>query len=174
MKVITRRLLKHDSISIKQKGYHGCGELCTKGARQIRLFADQGVKRFIVCMDADGADPKPAHDRVLECVIRPSGVSDASCIVVPVQELEAWILADNEAVACVIPSFKFSACSNPESVASPKEYLERLSRQGRSRPLYSHATHNERVAEHLDLERLWRVCPSFRCLYEFVSGAASE
>ena len=171
LKVIVRRLLGNTSIRIRQKGYAGCGDLCQKGARQLRVFADQGATRFVVCHDADGPDPAPARERVLTKIVRPSGLEGSSCIVVPVQELEAWLLADEEAVAKVIPSFTFNQISNPESVVSPKEHLEALSRKGRTQPLYVHALHNEHVAEHLDFDKLHRKCPSFHPLEDFVARA---
>jgi hypothetical protein len=171
LKIIVRRFLADASIRIKQKGYHGCGDLCANGARPLRAFADQGATRFVVCHDADGPDPEPACKRVLEKVIAPAGLQESSCIVVPVQELEAWILADETAVRKVIPSFDLRATANPEQVPGPKEYLEDLSRTGRSRPLYIHAIHNERVAEHLDFDTLYKKCPSFRGLHEFVAKA---
>ncbi len=90
------------------------------------------------------------------------------CIVIPVQELEAWILADIECASKVFPSWKPSPIHNPEGISKPKEHLEKLSRDSKQRPRYRHAIHNEQVAKHLDLEKVARKCPAFTVLAAFV------
>ena len=57
-------------------------------------------------------------------------------IIIPVQELEAWILADAQAVTKVSPG-QPDDVQNPEAVVKPKEYLQRASRQANSRPRYA-------------------------------------
>ena len=88
---------------------------------------------------------------------------------IPVQELEAWILADIECVTNVIPSWKPNLVSNPEGISSPKEYITRLSRDSRRKPLYMHAVHNEKMAAYLDLPKVAAKCPSFCVLRDFVT-----
>ncbi len=169
LKVLVRRLARNESLSVKAKGYSGCAEMLRKGARQLKLFRSLHCTRFIVCHDADGPDPRPKRDLVRERIIRPSGIDAGYCIVVPVQELEAWILADIESASNIFPSWTPPAIDNPEQVLSPKEHLEKLSRDSRQRPRYSHATHNERMAAHLDLVKVSKKCPAFRQLEAFVA-----
>jgi hypothetical protein len=168
LKVLVKRLAGNDSLRVKTKGYGGCAEMLRKGARQLRLFQDFNCTRFIVCHDADGPDPNPHRELVQQRIVTPSGINEGCCIVVPVQELEAWILADIEAVTRIFTSWVPSPIENPEQVASPKEHLEKLSRDSRQRPRYSHATHNEKVAKHLDLNKIRAKCPSFKVLNDFV------
>ena len=171
LKVLVRRLAKDESLRIKGKGYSGAGELLRKGAKQLNLLKVlHSCKRFIVCHDADGPDPEPKHALVNERIVKCSEVSDACCILIPVQELEAWILADIESAVNVFPSWRPAAIQNPEKIASPKEHLEKLSRDDKQRPRYSHAVHNEKMARHLDLEKVRRKCPAFSVLVEFVCG----
>jgi hypothetical protein len=61
-----------------------------------------GWQRFIVCVDADGPDAAPRHKVILAQVIKKAQVPSETCVLVPVQELEAWILADIEQVSEVI------------------------------------------------------------------------
>ena len=89
LKVLVRRLAGDPSLRIKGKGYGGAAEMLRKGARQLRLFRDLQCTRFIVCHDADGPDPSSRQELVRQKVVKPSGISDECCIVVPVQELEA-------------------------------------------------------------------------------------
>jgi hypothetical protein len=169
LKVFVRRLAANESLPIKGKGYGGCGEMLRKGARQLRDFQERGCTRFIVCHDADGPDPTPKRELVRDHIIKPSGICRDYCIVVPVQELEAWILADIESATAIFPSWKPSAISSPEQIACPKQHLEKLSRSSNQKPRYTHAMHNERMARHLDLGKVSQKCPAFRELATFVA-----
>jgi hypothetical protein len=169
LKVLVRRLVGNDSLRIRGKGYGGSGKMLQEGARQLRAFRNLGCSRFLVCLDADGPDPVPVRNNASARIVRPSGISDGCCIVVPVQELEAWILADIECAAQIFPSWKPAAIPNPEHVVNPKEHLEKLSRDSNQRPRYSHAVHNEKMARHLDLRKVSQKCPAFRELEKFVA-----
>ena len=174
LKVLVKRLAGDESLSVQTKGYSGCAEMLRKGAKQFRLFRDLGCNRFIACHDADGPNPAPKHRLVAKAIVKPSGIDEECCIVVPVQELEAWILADIECASAIFTSWKPPAVPNPERVPNPKEHLERLSGEGKSRPRYSHATHNQRMAKYLDLKKVSRKCPSFRVLEDFVAGEPGD
>jgi len=169
LKVIVRRLRKDESISIKGKGYDGCGQLLRKGARQLELLAELGCSHFIVCYDSDGHSPLSRFNEVVERVVKPAGVMEKSCIVIPVEELEAWLLADIEAVVNVCKSWRPGPIPNPERIPSPKEHLEKLSRDSKHRPRYSHAVHNEKLSKYIDLDKVSRKCPSFKPLEDFVT-----
>ncbi len=168
LKVLVKRLAGNDSLTVKTKGYGGCAEMLRKGAAQLRLFKSLRLMRFIVCHDADGPDPEPKRRLVVERIVKPSGLRSGCCIVVPVQELEAWILADIECAARIFPSWRPAPIENPEGISRPKEYVERLSREGKQRPRYSHAVHNEKMALHLNLKKVAAKCPAFRELVDFV------
>lgn len=170
LKVLVRRLAGNARMRVGTKGYGGCAELLKKGTKQIQLFHALGHERFIVCHDADGPDPSPKRKLVESRIIEPSGIGDRCCVVIPVQELEAWILADIECAPKIFQSWQPKEISSPETIARPKEHLEHLSRDGKPRPRYNHTAHNERMAEHLDLEKVFRKCPSFRILAKFVQG----
>jgi len=166
--VIVRRLAGNESLPIKTKGFGGSGGLLTKGRRILELMAAQGCDRFVVCIDADGPNPQPNYQRVVESVTEPAEVDAAACIVIPVQELEAWILADIQAVSRILSSWTPQPVKNPEGIAKPKEHLVRLSRKKNAKPRYITTVHNGRVAEYLNLGEVMRKCPSFLPLREFV------
>ncbi|HZZ44039.1 MAG TPA: DUF4276 family protein [Tepidisphaeraceae bacterium] len=170
--VVIIRALLGNGIKIAHKGFHGCGELCKKGAVHIELFKAKGAKKFIVCHDSDRSIPSEVETKVRREIIIPSGVNADACIVVPVQEIEAWIIADEKAISRVIPSFQLNPVAHPETRESPKEWLENQSRVRTVRPLYSHAVHNPRVAAHMDYEKVAMKCPSFRPLMAFVRACA--
>jgi hypothetical protein len=95
-------------------------------------------------------------------------------IIVPVEELESWIIADEDAISRTIPLLAIPTQRHPESIRSPKEWLVEKSRAGRSRPLYAPATYNHQVAQHLDIAKVERKCPSFRELTQFVRNAGKS
>lgn len=169
LKVLIKRIASDNSLTVRTKGFSGCGEMLRKGASHIRLFERLGMSRFIICYDADGADPDERRNVAISRIAVPAGVTDF-CIVVPVQEIESWILADLSAVTNVILSWRPEDHGNPESVADPKEQIERMSRGANKKPRYSHATHNPIVVRYLDLDKIYQKCPSFRPLRDFVSS----
>ncbi|EDN72911.1 hypothetical protein BGS_0398 [Beggiatoa sp. SS] len=175
LKVLIQRLAREENVSIKTKGYNGCGEMLTKGGKQLKLFAKLGCNRFIVCYDADDDERENRYQEVVKRIIKKSGLTglkteEIICIVIPVQEIEAWILADIEAVTHIFQNWHPKPISNPESIDSPKEYLEKISRDSKKRLRYNHATHNEKVAQYLDLEKVFKKCPSFNPLKELVES----
>jgi hypothetical protein len=181
LKVILRRLLdRHRSRSkFSLKGYHGWAQMFRKGISQLKLFAAQGCQKIVICFDADGPTDKGRvrRQKIDRELIKPSKVSIPCCAVVPVQELEAWVLADLAAVSKIMPSWRpTSSFPEPERIVNPKERLEKLSRDPKTRyQRYVPSIHNEKVAEFLDLEVVEDKCPSFARLVAFVrKGTAND
>lgn len=168
---LIRRHLANQSLPVKPKGYEGCATMCRKGARDIKSWVRSGigVSRVVVCHDADCNSPADVRTKVLREVIEPSGFDGPACIVVPVQEIEAWIIADEQAINKVIPKFRFKGHPLPESINNPKEWLRAQSRAARSKPLYSSTTFNPAVAERLSLEVVAKKCPSFRSFLDWLN-----
>jgi Domain of unknown function (DUF4276) len=170
LKTMVRTLKNDQGLKVKGKGYGGCGNLLKACARDIKELHRQGYKKFVVCHDADGQPPEEIRQTVLERVINPGGlVLSSDCIVlIPVQEIEAWILADLSSVSNIFKGWKPQGISNPENISKPKKYLEKLSRDHKLRPRYSHAIHNSRIAKYLNYEVIKSKCPSFRPLLQFL------
>jgi len=156
LKVLIRKLANNEKIAIKTKGYRDCGEMLKNGKKQLNLFKNLGCCRFIVCYDADCEKPEKRYQQVVECIITPSGLKNEAiiCILIPVQEIEAWILADIEAITQIFKNWQPKSISNPESIHNPKEHLEKLSRDAKGKPRYNHAVHNEKVAQYLNLDKV--------------------
>ena len=174
LKVLVRKLAGDDRLPVRAKGYGGSGELLNKGAKDLGTFKRLGVTRFIVCHDADGPDPVSKRSLVIQRIVRPSGLGEECCIVIPVQELEAWILADIECASKIITSWHPEPIESPESIANPKERLENLSRDSKRKQRYFHRTDNERIAAYLDLKKVATKCPAFQVLLAFVKKAAPK
>ena len=122
LKVLIRRLANNEKLPVFVKGYSGCGEMLRKGASQLKLFAGKGVVRFVVCYDADRGNPVAreleARQKVWDKALA-DGIHGECCIVVPIQELEAWILADLSSVSKVITSWTPKDVSSPELINDP-------------------------------------------------------
>lgn len=163
------KLAGSERLKVMMKGYHGCGQLLRKGARDVDEFWRQGCERFVIAYDADRDDPVARRAEAYLRVVEPSrAASSTCCVVVPVQEIEAWLLADVSAVTKKWPNWRPEPIANPERVRDPKETLIKLSRDSQQRPRYSNAVDNPRLARLIDLEIVEKKCPSFRVLAEFV------
>lgn len=173
LKYIVKRLAGDESISVKTKGYAGGPKMLSKGKRQLKSFSLLGVTRFIICYDSDRESSKDRHNEAMTKIVKPSGIANPSsscCIVIPVQELEAWILADIQAASKKFSSWKNSPeINNPESINDPKEHLISLSKKY-SKHVYSQALDNPPMAKVIDLEKVRQKCPSFKPLYEMVKN----
>jgi hypothetical protein len=162
LKELVRRLANDPRLKIKGKGFANCGELLKKGSKQIQFYRQEGFTRFIICYDADRENPEKRFYEVLEKIVNPAGVDGTFCVLIPIQEIETWILADIQAVTKVFPGWvPVKDIPNPESIQDPKEHLIKLSRNKNMRPRYIHDIHNQKVAQYIDLEMVERKCPSF-------------
>jgi hypothetical protein len=169
LKILVRRVAENERLPVYTKGYNGCAQLMRKGARDVAALAEEGWHRFVIAHDADRMTAEARHAAVWARVVKRSqAMPGCCCVVVPVEELEAWILADVEAVTKEWPAWRPKPVASPERIESPKEHLERLSRDAQHRPRYSHKTHNPVIAPHLDLAMVERKCPSFCVLSRFV------
>lgn len=173
LKVIIKRLAKNDSLKIKHKGYKGCANMLRDGWKDLKAYSQLSyITHFIVCYDKDDSKGQTRYEEVINKIIKPSGLKNKKvCILIPIQEMEAWILADIESVTKVISSWKpAEKFQSPELIESPKEKLTKLSQTKSSKPLYDYVTHNQQVFKHIDLEIVKKKCPSFAELYEFVKN----
>ena len=170
LKIIVRRLKKDNAVPIMVHGCGGCEELLRNGAKRLLAFAESGCTKYIVCCDVDGGNPIAKHQQVLKKVVSSARLQTRCCIVIPVQELEAWLLADIPAVSKVCTGWRPKHIDHPEQITSPKEHLEKLSRDSKRRRRYNHAIHNEQLAKYINLKTVSKKCPSFRPLEQFVQS----
>lgn len=167
--VLIRRISGNNRIKIKEKAYDGCGDLLSKGARAIQTLHEIGISRFIICYDSDDGDPLAKYNEVVSKIIRPAGVTSTFCALIPVREIEAWLLSDLDAVKKIFNSFRVGkSIVNPEGDTNPKRTLEKLLRREDNKPCYSGSVYNPKIASHTDLKMLATKCPSSIPLFELV------
>lgn len=171
LKEISRRIVPK-TMKIQGFGFGGCGGLRRKGASHLLRYQDLGARAYIVCHDADTNKPESVSKAVLNDVVIPSGIAQGLCIVVPVQEIEAWILADTAAIRRAVTRLDIKPHASPQTIDHPKDYLVNLSKQGRGRSIYRPADHNKEVAKYLNFDELNSKCDSFASLYAFLRAVA--
>lgn len=170
LKRIIKRISGNERIQIRGKGFDGGSELLKDGAKSIRALSKiPGIKKFIVCHDADSCCNKKKTSEIYEKVIIPSGIEDRKILaLVPTSMIESWILADINACRNIFRGMSLQKeIAQPESIRDAKDELARICRE-RTIPKYSNATHNQLIANHLDLQKVYQRCPSFRGLAQAV------
>lgn len=172
---IVRRIVDDASILIRGKGFDGSGELLKRGASQLQLYRDLNYSKFIACYDADGGCPANKKQELIDRVFVPSGIQKNCCVaLIPIHMIESWILADIGAISKVIKNWRVTKeIKNPESIRYPKKHLEELS-EIHHKPRYNHVTMNPAIAKHLDINTVFKRCPSFRPLHEFVRNGVGN
>ncbi|MCX7098711.1 MAG: DUF4276 family protein [Methylococcales bacterium] len=177
LKVLIKRLAGDKPLTIEGKGFGSCGNMLNKGARFLNTYSNQAkFSKFIICHDRDKSSYQSVYKNVDDRIIKNAGINNKEiCILIPTEEIEAWILADIKAVKNVISSWPHNKIDgSPEDIKNPKEVLQSLSRIDKPRPLYNHVLHNEKIMGYLDLAVVKNKCPSFAELAAFVeSGKAN-
>lgn len=173
LKVLIKRLKNNKSVKIKSKGFGGCSKMLRDGWKTLKLFDKSGCSQFIICYDRDKETVQQRHEEVVRQIIKPSGIKKDKliCILIPIEEIEAWILADVQAVSSVIPSWRpTEKFPNPESVINPKGKLTQLSQTKKAKPLYIYTVHNQKILQYIDLGIVKKKCPSFKVLADFIEN----
>jgi hypothetical protein len=171
IEVMIKRISRQSKMRFAKKSFDGCGNLLREGAKHLKNLAAAGVSQFIVCIDADGKEVSERQAEVRTRIFDAASFKQEECnaaIVVPVQEIESWILANASAFNKPFPTWNLKDHKKPESIQDPKRVLEKSTQMHNGRPRYSPKTHNRVAAEHLDIGKLCEVCPSFKNFHAFV------
>lgn len=163
------RKITHSGMPVSGRGFTGASQLLKDGSRSLKaLAALPQNKVFIICVDADELDGEKRKIEVNERIVAASGVKKSCAVIVPTWEIEAWILADINAAGKIFGKWKdLPEIRHPENLKDAKEQLVRMCRKGATPP-YNHATHNQRIAPHLDLVKVYSRCKSFRPLMDII------
>lgn len=154
----TAKIIAENSFSFARFVGHGCGAL----RRKCRAWAENLVRRGCQCVvimhDSDGGDERQLRQE-LEQQIKKSGVQ-CGVVLIPIEEVEAWLLADPEAIKSVFNMRKLPRVpKRPERIKNPKEFLGLIVAKG-SKSHYLNTIHNRKIAAEQTIGTLGR-CPSF-------------
>jgi hypothetical protein len=167
----TGKLMPANRFSFAHFVGHGCGAL----RRKCRAWAENLLKRGCQCLvlvhDLDEENEGRLRQE-LEARIRPVGIKPV-VVLIPVEELEAWLLADPEAIRITFNMRRTPRIpANPERIHSPKEYLGRIVSK-LSKSEYLNTLHNRKIAANQRLTTLDR-CPSFARYPVFIRNAGGK
>jgi len=155
-----------NSYGVKRFVGHGCGKLRAKARMWAENLYQRGCRLLIVVHDLDTSSLNALREQILAAVT-PCPIP-IYLVVIPIRELEAWLLADHQAIRA---AFKIKASvpmiRNPEALIRPKEHLRNLVEQRLGKGSYVNTIHNKRIAEKSSVINLRR-CTSFRPLECFL------
>ncbi|MEJ0049602.1 MAG: DUF4276 family protein [Methylovirgula sp.] len=145
----------------------GCGKMLGKADAWSKNLYDQGCRYLILVRDLDKENPATLHGSLVSAL--GDILSKSRIVVIPVREIEAWLLADNEAIFRAMKLKKILApIANPEAVADPKKLLARLIYTNSEHTRrYINAIHNEKIAAECSYDSLLR-CNSFKPFAQFI------
>ena len=160
------KIIDDNSFSIKRFVGKGCGKLRKKCHVWSAMLNDSGCDHLFVLHDLDENNEKQLRQQ-LENSVRDSGFTNP-LIIIPVKEMEAWLLADERALQ---NTFNLQKCPktihNTEAINNPKEHIRDLIwALGRKR--YLNTVHNVRIAEVMTIASL-RKCRSFLPLEKYIT-----
>lgn len=149
---ITAALLRPHVIGFKKFVAGGCGKLRRKCAAWARILVERDCSWIIVVHDLDQNSEQQLRQQLSAAVV-PAG-AQATVVLIPKREIEAWLLYDARAIAATfrrrpVPSLP----GNPENLTDPKKHLSDLVWKAYRR-VYLNTVHNALIAQHISVERL--------------------
>jgi hypothetical protein len=163
---IAGKIAKRDFLVKKFVG-KGCGKLKKECKSWAKNLKEQHCTLLVLIHDLD-KNEAPYLQKQLMQALSPAPIKD-NLIVIPVREIEAWLLSDEDAIRSAMNlRIKVPHIANPESLDNPKEHLGRLVEQkSEGRKHYLNTVHNKKIASLLRIENIRR-CKSFLPLEQFL------
>jgi hypothetical protein len=163
---ILNKYLTSNEYKIKKFVGNGCGKLRNKCSSWTKTLFSSGCDYVFIFHDLDRYNEKELR-KTLEIKVCPKEYVN-SLIVIPREELEAWLLSDAKALKTVFDLPKEpNKIGNCELIESPKEHIRDLVYKiGKKR--YLNTVHNKKIAKEICLENL-KKCKSFEPFGTFIS-----
>jgi hypothetical protein len=146
---------------------NGCGRLRNKCRQWADNLRERGCSLLVFAHDLD-ANSHAQLRAILQAALGESPLRPF-IIVIPVREIEAWLLADQKAI-CSAMNIRgtIKRIKNPEALLRPKESLrDIIYRASKKKITYLNTIHNEKIARQCELPNLRR-CESFKPLQKFI------
>lgn len=140
----------------------GCGPIKRKTPGWCKNFHLKGCTGVLLVHDLDRnneADLRATLERVMT-----QSTTLRRAVVIPIEELEAWLLSDTDAISNAMKLPKsLKAVPHPEKIDSPKEFIrDSVYRVSNKKVQYVNSVHNGLIAERIDVALIRKKCPSFR------------
>lgn len=155
------------NVSADQHVGKGCGPLKKKALGWCKSLLAKGCTRIILIHDRDRNDATRLRNQ-LEEVLK-NAPQATKVVVVPEEELEAWLLSDVDAIKKAMSLRKsIKIVHHPENVDSPKEYIrDQVYKTSNKEVQYVNSVHNKLIAKELDVTLVYKRCPSFAPFHGF-------
>ena len=154
----TCKLIDESSFSFKKFVGHGCAKLRKKCSVWASNLLTRGCSHLIVIHDLDTADLNALHEELSAAIAHAN--FEASLILIPIREIESWLLTDPEAIATV---FKLR-----KAPKLPKKKLAQIV-WASGKKQYINSIHNAKIAKESRIQ-LVRKCKSFSPFPKFVAN----
>jgi len=167
-KIIIHRIAKSDNVGVKKFVGQGCGRIKRKCGAWASILKTKGCHYLILIHDLDRNDLDDLRLKIEEAV-SPCPI-EPYLICIPIEEMEAWWLADPKAIRTALKLDKIPKVKgNPQHIASPKEHIGVLVRKcSKNKKVYLNTKHNAKIAAYLDFSKAMR-CDSFVPFFDFVT-----
>lgn len=165
---IFQKYMKYSEYKLKKFIGYGCGKIESKCDSWVQDLIGQGCNYIIVVRDLDDENELELNQRLTKKI--DSKASEPWVLVVPVREMEAWLLTGATVLKNVFKLSKIPKIhSNPETYPDPKKVIADIVRKYRinKNVSYSNATHNPLIAQKLSLAQI-RKCKSYKVLDKFI------
>ena len=108
----------------------------------------------MVAHDLDDYNETRLHAELNKAIV--DARAQATVVLIPRREIEAWLLYDAEAIALAFNEHASPKLPNdPELLPDPKDYLRKLVSKEYDKE-YLNTKHNELIAKHINITRLRR------------------
>lgn len=168
LKILIQRIVNKENLKIRKSISNGCGKLRRKAASYAVNLTNRGCNMIIVVHDLDRNNHMDLKNELEGIVAESPAKYNFICI--PIEEIEAWFLSDPKAIKDTfhldkIPNIK----GQPESIKSPKEYIEEIvfSHSNKTKR-YINTKHNRLLSANISLDSINDKCSSFKELNEFL------
>lgn len=167
LKILAKKVLGK-SVSLSYFVGKGCGPLKRKTPGWCKALWLKGCKHVLLVHDLD-QNEKSSLRQNLERILQPAPQS-FKAVVIPTEELEAWLLSDTGAISRALNIQKvMREIHHPERISSPKEYMGELIRKSSNgKKIYVNTVHNPLIADQLDVSKIVKKCPSFSTFNAFL------
>ena len=167
LKILTKKLTAKQ-FSVSYFTGKGCGPIRRKSAAWCKNFSVKGCEYAVIVHDLDKSDYLTLHGQLNQ--ILHAAPQKVKAVVIPSEELEAWLLADEEAIASALKLGKIpKPIHHPETIDSPKEHLGQIVRShSKKKKEYINTVHNSLIAIDMDVVKIRNKCPSFKSFEAFI------
>jgi hypothetical protein len=166
LRAVLPKIAPRKNFGIKPFHGQGCARIHSKCRRWAVVLAKRECSVLILIHDSDGNNVTKISSGI-KASLKPCPIP-IYLIVIPIEEIEAWLLTDPAAIKATFNLKKNPKCpANPERIRAPKEYLRDLvwKASGKTKE-YINTVHNKGIAERLALTSL-RKCSAFLPLQAF-------